>query len=108
MSMSRYVDTAPAMCYCPDMSTSDSDRDRRWTIRSGADLGRAISGVRVERGLTQADLARETGVNRSYLAELESGAEPPLVIERALRALRRMGATVTISLPVEGDRGERD
>ena len=105
MTMSRYADNTPVMWYCPDMPTSA--RDRRWTVRSGADLGRAISGVRVERGLTQADLARETGVNRSYLAELESGADSPLVIERALRALRRMGATVTVSLPVEGDRGER-
>jgi transcriptional regulator with XRE-family HTH domain len=63
--------------------------------------------VRAERGFTQADLARETGVHRSYLAELERGADPPLVIERAVRALRRMGATVTVSLPVEDDRGER-
>jgi transcriptional regulator with XRE-family HTH domain len=73
----------------------------RWTIRSSEDLGRAIAGVREARGMTQEQLARATDVNRSYLAMLEAGSGA-LVIERALRALRRMGATVTVTLP-DGD-----
>ncbi|HET6571001.1 MAG TPA: helix-turn-helix transcriptional regulator [Solirubrobacterales bacterium] len=68
-----------------------------WTIRSAPDLARAIAGVRSRRGLTQQRLAEEAGVERSYLARLESGAST-LAIERALRLLRRMGATVTVSM----------
>lgn len=72
-------------------------RSRRWTVRSPGDLGRAIAGVRAERGLTQAQLADHAGLDRTYLARLEAGATA-LILERALRALRRMGATVTVEL----------
>lgn len=75
-----------------------------WSIHNPADLGRAIAGVRGERGLTQEDLAKALVIDRGYLARLEAGASP-LVLERSIRALRRMGATITISLP--GDDGER-
>lgn len=71
---------------------------RSWAIHNPADIGRAIAGVRAERGLTQAGLANQIGVDRGYLARLEAGASQ-LVLERSLRALRRMGATVTVSLP---------
>jgi transcriptional regulator with XRE-family HTH domain len=79
------------------MHTNDGDRTRRWTVRAPGDLGRAIAGVRAERGLTQAQLAEAAGVDRTYLARLEAGASA-LVLERALRLLRRMGATVTVVL----------
>jgi transcriptional regulator with XRE-family HTH domain len=52
--------------------------------------------------MTQEELARETGVERSYLARFEAGATT-LALERLLRLLRRMGATVTVTLP--GDDG---
>lgn len=79
------------------MHTNSERRSRQWTIRSPSDLGRAIAGARAERGLTQAQLAEEAGIDRSYLARLE--ADPTaLVLERALRALRRMGATITVDL----------
>jgi transcriptional regulator with XRE-family HTH domain len=51
--------------------------------------------------MTQERLAEEVGIDRSYLARMESGAST-LVVDRALRALRRMGATVTVALP-DGD-----
>lgn len=79
----------------PDHRTG---QDRSWSVRNPADLGRAIAGVRDAKGLTQAELAAQVGVGRSYLAQLEAGADQ-LVLERSLRALRRMGANVTISLP---------
>jgi transcriptional regulator with XRE-family HTH domain len=79
------------------MRTSPTGRSRQWIVRSPGDLGRAIAGVRAERGLTQAQLADEVSVDRSYLARLEAGAGA-LILERALRALRRMGATVTVDL----------
>lgn len=70
---------------------------RTWQIRSTSDLGRAIAGARELRGLTQQELADDLGVDRTYLARLESKADA-LILERSLRALRRLGATVTIEM----------
>jgi transcriptional regulator with XRE-family HTH domain len=47
--------------------------------------------------LTQERLAQELGIDRSYLSELESGSSA-LVLQRALRALRRLGADVTVTM----------
>lgn len=80
------------------MQTGKPGKRQEWTVRSPADVGRAIAGVRGARGLTQVELAERVGIDRGYLARLEAGASP-LVLERSLRALRRMGATVTIALP---------
>lgn len=80
------------------MRTNKTQHIRTWVVRSPADLGRAIAGVRTEKGLTQEGLAEQAAVDRSYLARLEAGASP-LILERTLRALRRMGATVTVTLP---------
>lgn len=82
------------------MSTEES-REARWRVRAPADLGRAISGARRTRGWTQERLARELGIKRSYLSELEAGAST-LALERTLQALRRLGADVTITLPDDG------
>ncbi len=72
-----------------------------WVVRSPEDLARALAGARTARGLTQQQLAEQTGIGRSYLAELESGAASPMVIDRLLRALRRSGATVTVTVEAE-------
>jgi transcriptional regulator with XRE-family HTH domain len=79
---------------------------RYWTIHNPADLGRAIAGARAARGLTQVELAEQVDIDRGYLARLEAGASQ-LVLERSLRALRRMGATITVTVPVKdiGDDG---
>ena len=69
-----------------------------WRVRTPADLGRVIAGVRRERGLSQGRLAAELGFERSYLSELESG-ETTIALERTLRALRRLGAEITVTLP---------
>ena len=86
------------------MRTEADRRLRNWLVHNPRDIGRAIAGVRAERGLTQAQLAEELGIDRAYLARLESGADQ-LVLERAMLALRRMGATVTVSLPEEDPDG---
>jgi transcriptional regulator with XRE-family HTH domain len=88
------------------MRTDRSNQSRQWIVSSPADLGRAIAGVRAERGVTQDELAKEVGVDRSYLARLEAGATT-LVLERALRALRRMGATVTVTFAAADDGSPR-
>ena len=74
-----------------------------WGIRSPGDLGRAIAGARRERGLTQEKLAEELGIDRSYLAKMETG-QSSLALERSLRALRRLGAKVTVTLPTGNGR----
>lgn len=71
-------------------------------VREASDLGRAIAAARAARGWRQQDLAEQAGIDRTYLARLEAGATS-LLIERGLRALRRMGATVTVTIPVEDD-----
>jgi transcriptional regulator with XRE-family HTH domain len=83
-----------------------STKTRHWIIRSPADLGRAVAGVRAAHDATQAELAAELGIDRSYLARLEAGAST-LALERALRALRHMGATVAVSFEdgADGDAG---
>jgi transcriptional regulator with XRE-family HTH domain len=86
------------------MNTSPKQSPATWSIHNPADLGRTIAGVRAERGLTQEGLAKAVEIDRAYLARLEAGASP-LVLERSIRALRRMGATITVSLP--RDDGER-
>lgn len=79
-----------------------------WTVRRGDDLGRAIAGVRAARSKTQAEVAELAGIDRTYLVRLENGATVAQ-IERALRILRRLGATVIIELDeyrnVSGGRG---
>jgi len=86
-----------------------SGNSRTWTIRSGKDLGRAISGVRHESGLSQSELAERTGIERTYLSRLETESST-LALDRALRVLRRMGAEVVVNLPepLEGNRGETE
>jgi transcriptional regulator with XRE-family HTH domain len=78
--------------------TTGEPRSISWIVRAPGDLGRAIAGVRHRRGWTQQRLAEELGVERSYVSQLESG-EATLALERSLRALRRLGAEVSISLP---------
>ncbi|HEY4378201.1 MAG TPA: helix-turn-helix domain-containing protein [Acidimicrobiales bacterium] len=73
----------------------------RWKVQSGADLARAIVDARTELGLTQQELAARAGLERTYVARLEGGATVQQV-ERALRLLRRMGASVWIEMPEQG------
>lgn len=70
---------------------------RRFTLRSTADIGRTIAEARADRGLTQAELAAEVGIERTYLARLETGRST-LQIERVFRLLRTLGVTVEATL----------
>ena len=80
---------------------------RRVVVRSGSDFGVAIAEARRSRGLTQESLALASGVDRSYLARMEAGLTVVL-LDRALRVLRRLGADVVVELPdVSSDRDVR-
>lgn len=74
----------------------------RWTIHSGPDFGRAIADLRRRQGLTQAQLAEQSGLSRDYLAHLEAGRTSKS-LDHLLRTLRRSGASVTVSLPEDND-----
>jgi transcriptional regulator with XRE-family HTH domain len=67
-------------------------------IRRAEDLGLAVSEARHLKGLTQVQLAEQSGVERTYLAKLESGMNT-LLVERSLRLLRRLGARVIVEFP---------
>ncbi len=73
------------------------ERQPTWTVRSGQDLGRAIADIRSRRGLTQQQVADKVGLTRGYLAKIETGRSVTL-LDHLLRILRRLGATVTITL----------
>ena len=67
-------------------------------IRRAEDLGLAVSEARRALGLTQLQLAEQSGVERTYLAKLEAGLNT-LLLDRSLRLLRRLGARLIVELP---------
>lgn len=69
----------------------------RYVVRSPEDLGRAVAGIRQAHGLTQAELGEQAGMSRDTVAQLERGRQGRS-IELLLRLLRRLGATVTITV----------
>jgi transcriptional regulator with XRE-family HTH domain len=61
-------------------------------------VGLAVSEARHARGLTQAQLAEQSGVERTYLAKLEAGLNT-LLLDRSLRLLGRLGARLVVEIP---------
>ncbi len=76
---------------------TDSDSTSRppFRIYTPASLGDAIRHYRKEAGLTQAQLAEASGLQRSYLSELESGKETEQ-LKRVFRLLRQLGVRMTL------------
>lgn len=72
----------------------------RVEIRRPEDLGLAVSEARHSAGLTQVQLSRLSGVERTYLAKIESGVSTLLVV-RLLNLLRRLDARLIVELPGE-------
>ena len=72
--------------------------NRTFLVRNGADLGRAVQQARLVVGLTQEALAEQTAIDRTYLARMEAGLSV-LLLDRAMRLLRHLGAEVTVTLP---------
>ncbi len=71
---------------------------RQIQVRRPEDLGLAVSEARRAAGLTQAQLSEDVGVERTYLAKLESGVSTLLLV-RVLRLLRRLGARLIVEVP---------
>ena len=74
-------------------------------IRSGEAFGRVIADIRRTRKMTQADLAEDAGVTRSYLSLVESGRTTRL-LDMVLRLLRTLNARVYIVFDDEETNGE--
>jgi transcriptional regulator with XRE-family HTH domain len=76
------------------MSTSRKN-PKDFRVYTPASLGAAIRHYREQAGLTQAELAERTGLHRSYLSELETGAETEQ-LRRIFRVLRQLGVRMTL------------
>jgi len=66
----------------------------RWAY-DPREFGEAIRRVRLERGLTQADLGERLGVGRMTISRLEKGEA--VSVETALRALSECGYAVAVA-----------
>jgi len=64
-------------------------------VYSPASIGAAIRHYRREAGLTQAQLAREAGLERTYLSRLENGHETEQ-LKRILVVFRQLGVRLTL------------
>jgi len=59
-----------------------------WVTRP-TDLGDFLRARRLQRGLTQAELADELGISRRYVVEIEQG-KPSLYTDRLFAVLREL------------------
>jgi transcriptional regulator with XRE-family HTH domain len=73
-----------------------ASKPHQWSLRASGDLGRTIADIRRLNNWTQEELANNAGLERTYLAKLEAG-QSVLLLDRALRTLKLLGATVTVT-----------
>lgn len=69
--------------------------ERPFRVYTSASLGAAIRHYRHQAGLSQAELAERTGLNRTYLSNLEQGRETEQV-KRTLRVLKQLGVRMSL------------
>lgn len=77
------------------MSTPDSHDEQPFRIYTAASVGHAIRHYREQAGITQAELAYRTGIDRTYLSLLEHGRGTKQ-LTRLLAILRELGVKVTL------------
>lgn len=75
--------------------TQDQPSEKPFRVYTPASLGAAIRHYRRAAGLSQAELAERTGLNRTYLSELEQGHETEQV-KRILRVLKQLGVRMSL------------
>ena len=61
--------------------------------------GAAIRAIRMALGIPQQDLAERSGISRSHMNKIESGAEAPK-FETAVRIAGQLGVTIDAIAPV--------
>jgi transcriptional regulator with XRE-family HTH domain len=77
------------------MSTFATSDEQPFRIYTAASMGHAIRHYRIQAGLTQAELAEQLGLDRSYLSRLEKGQETEQ-LRRLIVILRRLGVRATL------------
>ena len=83
------------MLQCVDMNTRELRAEQPFRIYQPSNLGDAIRHYRHQAGLTQAELADLTGLERTYLARLEGGKETEQ-LRRIFRVLRTLNVRMTV------------
>src|SRR5258707_13492050 len=78
-----------------ETSHRGSADDKPFRVYTPASLGAAIRHFRLQSGLSQAELAERTGLNRTYLSDLERGRETEPV-RRSLRVLKELGVRMAL------------
>lgn len=74
---------------------------RRFRMRSVDDVARTVAEARLQRGLTQDELADRVGISRTYLARLEAGGST-IQLQRILLLLRELGVDVEGRMEIDG------
>jgi len=67
------------------------------TLRSPADVGRAVRHARHDLAMSQVELAERLGVSQRWLSELETG-KPKILDARLFDVLAQVGLKLTWSL----------
>ncbi|MBI1846919.1 MAG: helix-turn-helix transcriptional regulator [Candidatus Rokubacteria bacterium] len=75
--------------------TSAANPDAPFRIYTAGSLGAAVKHYRQQAGLSQAALAERSGLNRTYLSDLERGKETEQ-LRRLLRVLRHLRVRITL------------
>lgn len=86
------------MLQCLQMQTSSENNDdsgRSFRVYAPESIGAAIRYFRDAAGLSQAELAEQAGVHRSYLSQLEQGHETEH-LRQIFRVLRQLGVRITL------------
>jgi transcriptional regulator with XRE-family HTH domain len=77
----------------------------RTKIKDSFTLGQVIQQSRMERGLSQRDLARELGVSQKWIWEMEQG-KPGILMDRLFSILSINGVALLAEFEVK-DRAEK-
>lgn len=72
-----------------------SSEAQPFVVYTPAAMGAALRYFREKKGLTQAQLAELTGLNRTYLSDMEQGKETEQ-LRRLLRVLNQLGVRVVL------------
>lgn len=70
------------------------------TIRSVAELGRALRAVRRSSGVRIDDMAATAGVSKQFASDVELG-KPTVQFDRVIKLLHEMGISVSIDIPAQ-------
>ena len=68
----------------------------RFEIRHAEDFGTAMREFRTVQGVSQAEVARRVGLNRTYISNMEQGIVPAYV-DRLMALVNALGLTITIT-----------